>query len=137
MSVHSPCFDRDAEWLGLDATGAGFFVHAELNVAVVAPAGSPRVLDEPVVLAVLVAVSDDQDSMVAVWHAISQYAGLIGVEAPIRTVNTDRKRLFGSSGLHLRRIVVGHVDLVRGHNTRVRCKRGILASLITLATVRV
>ena len=44
-------------------------VLGELDVAVVAPGGIPRVLDEPVVLAILGAVADDEHGVVEVGTA--------------------------------------------------------------------
>jgi hypothetical protein len=48
-------------------------VPGHLDVAPVAPAGSPRVLDEPVVVAVLGSVANDQDTVV---EAVGGAAGL-------------------------------------------------------------
>ena len=53
-------------WLHLNAASASGAILSELDVALIAPGGVPGVLHEPVVLAILGSVADDEHGMVEV-----------------------------------------------------------------------
>ena len=57
-------------WLHLDTADTRTIDDSELDVALVAPAGAPGVLDQVVVLAVVRAVSDSKDTVVNISAAI-------------------------------------------------------------------
>ena len=59
-------------WVHLDTAGTVVIVLLELDVALVTPGSVPGVLDEPVVHAILVAVADDEHSVVEVGAAFAR-----------------------------------------------------------------
>ena len=75
----------------------------ELDVASVTPGGVPGVLDEPVVLTVLGAVSSNKDGVIKGLSAggVVQDTRLVGLEASLVGLDGDSDGLKSNSGLHL------------------------------------
>jgi len=95
---------------------------ADLDVAVVTPAGPPRVLDEPVLLAVGGAPANGEDGVIkffaaaGVVHdsaAVKKEAGLVGLEV-------DSKRSAGESVLHGGDVPFSHLSVSRSANVGLR-----------------
>ena len=96
-------------WVDLDTAGTGGVVHAELDVALVAPSGVPGVLDEPVVLSILGTIADGEDGVIegGAARAAGEDTRLVGLEDVLVGLDGDGERLGGKSGLHLLNIACG------------------------------
>ena len=82
--------------VNLDTAGTGVTVLLELDVALVTPGSVPGVLDEPVVHAILVAVADDEHSVVEVGAAFARGddTGRVLLEYGLASLNADGNGLF-------------------------------------------
>lgn len=92
----------------------------ELDVALVTPSGAPGVLDEPVLLTILGAVTNSEDGVIAVSSTLAggQDTGLVGLECHLVGLNRDSERLLVEGGLHLRDVVWGDCEVVRDGDRR-------------------
>ena len=87
----------------LDAAGAIGGVLGELDVAIVTPGGVPRVLHEPVILAIFGAVTNDQHSVVKIIAAFGarKDATTVGLEDHLVGLDGDGKRRGLEGSQHL------------------------------------
>ena len=97
----------------LDSAGAIRAVSSELDVALVTPGGVPGVLNEPVVLAVLGAVSNGEHGVIEVGSALGagEDTGVVGLEDHLVGLDGDGKRLGVKSSHHLGWVGWGDVDV--------------------------
>ena len=104
------------DWVHLDAAGAIALDNGQLDVALVAPAGVPAVLHEPIVLArsCVGAVADGEDGVVQVGAAvlIVHHARVVELEARHVGLDGDGGGLVGHGGLHLVDLGGGHAGVV-------------------------
>ena len=106
-------------WLHLDTADTRTIDDSELDVALVAPAGVPRVLHEPVFLSVLGAPADSEHGVVkpgAARGAVED-AALVGLEDVSVGLDGDGEGLRGERSLHLGD-VVGSDEAVAAHIDR-------------------
>mmetsp|Transcript_62644 Transcript_62644/g.139805 ORF Transcript_62644/g.139805 Transcript_62644/m.139805 type:complete len:401 (-) Transcript_62644:246-1448(-) len=101
--------------LALDATLAGACLATlQLHVTLLAPACTPTVLHEPVVLTAFRAVADYQDAMVQLGATrLAEDAALVELEGHLVCLDCHGHRLLGHS-IHQRLLVVGLHVLVAG-----------------------
>ena len=84
---------------------------SDLDIAVVAPTGSPGVPNDPVLLAVLRAIANNGHTVVKRGTAFSgvQDTTRVALEYGLISLDTDRHRSIGYCGLKLTRVVPSHV----------------------------
>ena len=101
-----------SRWLNLDTADARTVYDSDLDVAIVTPAFAPRVFDEPVVLAVIVAPTDGEHGVILVGSAIFVVHDTIRVvlEATLFGINPDSDRPLHEGGLHLANAVLSDVS---------------------------
>mmetsp|Transcript_14029 Transcript_14029/g.33378 ORF Transcript_14029/g.33378 Transcript_14029/m.33378 type:complete len:301 (-) Transcript_14029:528-1430(-) len=119
--------------LALDAALAGACLAAlQLHVALLAPGRSPAVLHEPIVLTVLRAIADDQDTMIQLGATrFAQDATLVELEGHLVGLDCYGHRLLGH-GVHQRLLVVG-LDVLVARDTMswdAHCAAGSLANAV-------
>ena len=93
----------DELWLHLDTADTLTIDDSELDVALVAPGGVPRVLHEPVFLSVLGAPADSEHAVVKSGAALGavEDAALVGSEDLVVCIDGDGEGLLGERSLHL------------------------------------
>ena len=103
------------EGVHLDTADTVTLDHAELDVSLVSPGGSPRVLDEPVVATVLGTVADGEDGVIEVGSAsdVVHDTSLVELEAGHVGLDGNSGGLEGKSGLHLVHVGWGDVGVAR------------------------
>ena len=103
------------------------------DVALVTPAGSPRVLDNPVVLARLVAIANSQDTMVQVLggaHRLIVDALLVELERVVAGINSDGDGANSADGV-LKIGLGASLDINKLGQGATRVGRVVLADTIT------
>ena len=101
-------------WALLNATNA-FAVHnCESHVAIFAPIGSPRVLHDPIILAGLTSVADDEGGVVEIGSTLGavENSTLVLVEDPPVGLNQDGNGLLSDGSLHLLDVLRVYVSVV-------------------------
>ena len=90
----------------LDTTNTFAFLNSELDVALITPPGVPRVLDQPVLLAVLSAVADSKHCVVEISAAAAaKDTGTVSLEGTLVGLNDDREGLLSKGSFHLRNVI--------------------------------
>jgi hypothetical protein len=87
------------------STISGVVVSGELEVAMFSPPGAPGVLDEPVVFALLVTISYNEDTMIEISAAAKETTTAhdtseIELEGKRTSINCNRYGTFSDSTLH-------------------------------------
>ena len=98
------------KWAHLDAANTLSINDLDLHVALLAPGGSPGVLEDPVWSASRVsAVTGDEDGVIELGSAFSRVEDTAGVvlEDHLVSFDGDRDWLLGDGGLHLFDVVSG------------------------------
>ena len=119
----------------LNTAGTVSGVHAELDVALVTPGGVPGVLNEPVVLTVLSAVTDGKDGVIELGAALGagKDTALVGLEDHLVGLDGNGKRLSVEGSLHLCRFARCDV-YVCGHGGIASFSGAVLAAAFLAAT---
>jgi len=124
------------EGVHLDTADTVALDHAELDVSLVSPGGSPRVLDEPVVATVLGTVADGKDGVIEVESAgyvVQDTRGVV-FEAILSRLNCNSSRLLSYGGFHLGHIIWIHQDVIHDGNGSGRGR--IVLTISTLSISR-
>ena len=113
---------------------------SELDVTLITPSGGPGVLDEPVLLAVLSAITNSEDSVVETGAArcVGHYTAPVRLEDSFVGLDKHGERLLLESSLHLINIVllnclvVTDIDGGRGlaHVVRTTLPGGVRARYV-------
>lgn len=107
--------------LHLDTANSSAILNGHLHVALISPGGAPRVLHEPVLLATLSAVADEEDSVVKLSTAcgVVKDATAVGLEARFVGLNSDRDGLLVEGRLQSGDVVTGDIHV----SIRLGCSR--------------
>ena len=107
--------------VNLDAASTSVVVLLELDIALVAPGGVPGILDEPIVHAVLTAVSNDEHGVVddVAAGARAYDTGRVIPEDVLVSLDADSNRLLNESSQHLVRVIRTNVFVA--HELDVAC----------------
>jgi hypothetical protein len=89
--------------LHVDSTHTLTFLHGKSDVALFSPLGSERVSDNPVVLAVLVTITDNVNYMIKLGSTFwgVEDTTLVLEEDWLRSLDTNRYDMLGGSSLKL------------------------------------
>jgi len=91
----------------LDTTNTGTGLNTDLDVSMVSPAGTPRVLNPVEFFARLSSVSDGEDTVVEVGSAArsGKDTRLVGLEGSLVSFDSNGSRSLGEGGLEGSRVV--------------------------------